>query len=246
MTVKRLVCSYTSQRLLVAQEWIETVSHDGELVVLAPTRGAVDDLVRNLSLKTGGLLGVHRMTLFQLAATLATPHLAVEQLSALSLLGAEALAARTVHHCLKEQTLSYFAPVASMPGFARALASTISELRLENIVPSDLASVGQPGPDLATLLERFEQELAAQALADLSSLFKFSEEIIVNGNHYLLRLPIVLLDVSFRSALEKRFLQSLVQQAPAVLGTVVGGHSENKKALSELLGVAAEELEMSH
>src|SRR5262249_14722243 len=87
MTVKRLVCSYTSQRLLVAQEWIETVSHDGELVVLGPTRGAVDDLVRNLSLKTGGLLGVHRMTLFQLAASLATPHLAAEQLSALSLLG---------------------------------------------------------------------------------------------------------------------------------------------------------------
>jgi ATP-dependent helicase/DNAse subunit B len=214
-------------------------------MVLSPTKGAADDLVRNLSLKTSGLSGVHRLTLFQLAAALATSRLAAEQLSALSLLGAEALAARTVHHCLKEKALSYFAPVASMPGFARALASTISELRLENIVPRDLAAVGQPGPDLATLLEGFEQELAARALADLPSLFKFSEEIIVNGRHYLLRLPIVLLDVSFRSTLEKRFLQSLVQQAPAILGTVIGGHSESRKALSELLGVAAEDFEIS-
>ncbi len=246
MTVKRLVCSYTSQRLLVAKEWIETFSHDSELVVLGPTKGAADDLVRNLSLKTGGLLGAHRMTLSQLAAALATSRLAAAQLSALSLLGSEALAARTVHLCLKEKALSYFTPVASMPGFARALASTISELRLENIVPTDLAAVGQPGPDLATLLERFEQELAAQALADLASLFKFSEETIVNGNHYLLRLPIVLVDVSFQSALEKRFLRSLVQQAPAVLGTVISGDSENRKALSELLGVVAEDLEISH
>src|SRR5262245_4451072 len=227
MTLKRLICSYTSQRLLVAQEWIDRLSRDGEMLILGPTKGAADDLVRALSLKTGGLPGAHRMTLAQLAAALATPRLAAAQLSALSLLGAEALAARAVHHCLKEKTLSYFVPVASMPGFARALASTISELRLENIAPADLAAIGPPGPDLATLLGRFEQELGAQALADLTILFRLSQETIASGNHYLLRLPVLFLDVSFHSVLEKRFLQSLVQQAPAVLATFMAGGAEN-------------------
>lgn len=243
MATRRLVRSYTEHRLLVAQDWIEKVSRNGELLILAPTKGAADDLARNLSLKNGGILGVHRMTLSQLAATLATPRLVAEQLTALSPLGAEALAAWTVHRCLKEEALSYFAPVAPMPGFARALASTLSQLRLEGIVPGELASIGEPGPDLARLLEAFEEELTTQALADLASLFDLANKTVESGGHYLLRLPLLLLDVSCRSALEKRLLQSLVQHAPAVLATVIAGDSENNKTLGELLGVVAEDLD---
>ena len=240
--MKRLVCSYTSQRLLVAQDWIEEISHSSELLVLAPTKAAADDLVRNLTLKSGGVPGAHRMTPSQLAATLATPRLGAEQLTALTPLGAEALAARTVHRCLSEKALRYFAPVASMPGFARALASTLSELRLEGISSGELAAIGEPGPDLAVLLETYAQELAAQALADLASLFSFALETVERGSHYLLRLPLLLLDVPCRSTLEKRFLQSLVQQAPAVLATVIAGDAENRRTLEELLGVTADDL----
>ena len=212
--MNRLVCSYASLRLRVAQDWVEEITHSSEVLVLAPTRAAADDLVRDLTLKNGGVAGAHRMTPAQLAAALATPRLGAEQLTALTPLGAEALAARSVHRCLSEKTLRYFSPVASMPGFARALASTISELRLEGIGPGELAAIGEPGPDLAVLLETYAQELADQALADLASLFSFALETVERGSHYFLRLPLLLLDVPCRSALEKRFLQSLVNRPP--------------------------------
>src|SRR5262245_14552033 len=112
--MNRLLSSYNSQRLLVAQDWIEGVSRSSELLVLAPTKAAADDLVRSLTLKSGGVSGAHRMTLSQLAAALATPRLGTEQLTALTPLGTEALAARTVHRCLSDEALRYFAPVAAM------------------------------------------------------------------------------------------------------------------------------------
>src|SRR5262249_28114554 len=168
---------------------------------LAPTKAAADDLVRSLTLKSLGVPGAHRMTLSQLAAILATPLLGVKQLAALSPLSAEALAVRTVQRCLEKETLHYFAPVASMQAFARALASTISELRLEGISPGELAAVSESCSDLAVLLETFSQELAAQALADLASLFGFALETVERGRHYLLRLPLLLLDVPYPSAL---------------------------------------------
>ncbi|HEU0004906.1 MAG TPA: hypothetical protein VFS12_02845, partial [Terriglobia bacterium] len=95
------------------------------------------------------------------------PRLAVEQMTALSPLGAEALAARTVHRCLSEKALNYFAPVASMPGFVRALALTPSELRLEDIGFRELAAISEFGLDLAVLRETYAQELGAQTVADL-------------------------------------------------------------------------------
>src|SRR5262245_23927032 len=243
--MNRLVYSQDSQRLRVAQGWIEEISRSGEIVVLAPTRAAADELVRNLTLKGGGVPGAHRMTPSQLAAALATPRLAAEQLTALSPLGAEALGARTVHRCLSEKALNYFAPVVSMPGFARALASTLSELRLEGIGPAELSAVGEPGPDLAALLQAYATELEEQALADLASLFSFALETLESGSHNFLRLPLLLLDVRCRSTLEKRFVQRLVQQAPAVLTTVIAGDVENRKILEELLDVSAEDLDGS-
>lgn len=89
--MKRPFYSQDSQRLGVAQGWIEELSPSGELLVLAPTKAASDARVRNLALKIGGVPGGHRMTLSQLAATLATPHLEPEQLTALTPLSAEAL-----------------------------------------------------------------------------------------------------------------------------------------------------------
>jgi hypothetical protein len=121
--MKRLGYFYTSQRLMVAQDWSEEISHLSELLVLAPTKAAADDLVRNLTLKSRGVPGAHRMTPSQLAAALATPRLAAEQLTALSPLGAEALAARTVHRCLSEKALNYFAPVASTLSECDSMAS---------------------------------------------------------------------------------------------------------------------------
>jgi len=100
----------------------------------------------------GGLLGAHVLTLTQLAGTLAAPEMADAGLTPLTRLGAEAVAARVAHAALKKNGLSYFTPVADMPGFARAVARTLTEVRFEGLTPNDLRKGGRPGVDLAFLL----------------------------------------------------------------------------------------------
>src|SRR5689334_18468948 len=99
-----------------------------------------------------GSAGVHRVTLVQAAAELARSAMAERGLAPLSSLGREAVAARIAQKALEQSELSYFHPVAALPGFARALARTIVELRLAGVGPEQLTSEGAPGADLARLL----------------------------------------------------------------------------------------------
>ena len=105
-----------------------------------------------------GSAGVHRITLIQAAAELARPAMAERGLAPLSSLGREAVAARVAQTA--QGKLAYFQPVAALPGFARALARTIVELRLAGVEPEDLASAGPPAADLAKLLQLYTVELA--------------------------------------------------------------------------------------
>jgi hypothetical protein len=62
--------------------------------------------------------------------------------------------------------LSYLAPVVGFPGFARALARTLEDLRLNRITAADLRSTGRSGPDLALLLTAYEEALQEHKFAD--------------------------------------------------------------------------------
>ncbi len=75
-----------------------------------------------------GAAGLYRNTLIQWAASLARPVMAEKGLVPLSLLGLEAIAARVVHAAREAGDLAYFAPVAGLPGFSRALGRTLGEL----------------------------------------------------------------------------------------------------------------------
>ena len=98
-----------------------------------------------------GIAGVRRSTLTQLAAGLARPAMAERGLTPLSSLGLEAVTARVAHAALAGGLLKYFDPVAALPGFARALARTLSELRLAGIRAKELDSRGlaRRGPGTA-------------------------------------------------------------------------------------------------
>ena len=85
----------------------------GEVLLLAGSRGAADDLARRCA--QFGVLGLHRMTLNQLAAALATPGLVAEGKAPASRLSVEAIAARIVHLLRKEGRIPYFAPVSATP-----------------------------------------------------------------------------------------------------------------------------------
>jgi RecB family exonuclease len=198
-----------------------------EVVVAAPTREAADDLARGLA--NPALVGVHRTTLDHLAAALAQRELVSRGYVPLSRLAQEALAARVI----AQADLTYFAPVAAFPGFPRALAHTLSELRLGRISADEL------GPDLTQLLELYASELATRRLADQETRFSSATAIATQGTHPLLGLPLVLLDVPLANRAAREFVLALIARSRAVL---VVAQSATAGDWEQLLGVRAAEL----
>ncbi len=241
MTCARIIISaQNAERLEKAQEWAEQQRNYLDILVLAPTRGAADDFAVNLCLENGSLLGIQRMTVAQLAPAIAIRKMAEKDLVPLNHLGLEALAARCIHDCLQGNRLDFFRPVAGMPGFARALARTLSDLRLEAIKPDRLTSLGKPGKDLALLLSLFEDQLEMQSVADLTTLLKLATEVIKVEGGYLVGIPLLLLDIPLRSSVEKAFFKALTNRSPATLATAFSGDTSGIKALEEVIGVKAE------
>ncbi len=205
-----------------------------EILVIAPTRAAANELAAHAF--PLGCQGVHTLTLTQLAANLAAQPLGRLGLAPISRLGIEALAARIVHTAATAHALPYFAPVAQTPGFARALAKTLTELRLQNAAPLG---------DLGHLLSLYEQELAARSVADLPLLLRLAaEEVEADPSaHRFIHLPLVLLGLAVESAAHQRFLAALVQRSPNVLATATTGDHDAIPALERMLGVTAENLD---
>src|SRR5713101_6928077 len=83
-----------------AGEFLHSLDGASEVLLIAPSKGAADDLVRRCS--PSGVLGLHRMTLNQLAASAATARMVAEGKAPASRLGVEAIAARVVHLLRKE------------------------------------------------------------------------------------------------------------------------------------------------
>src|SRR5262245_31375005 len=161
----------------IAARWL---ADRPETLILGPSRAAADELARAACGE--GLLGVHRLTPMLLATELSAALRAKSEprllgsgpqdgLAPVSRLGMEALAARIVARLQREGKLSYFRPVVDTPGFARALALTLDELRNEAVPPVELAKAGLPGADLAQLAVIYEEELRERALADRALTF---------------------------------------------------------------------------
>ncbi|MCC6539529.1 MAG: PD-(D/E)XK nuclease family protein, partial [Bryobacterales bacterium] len=209
-----------------------------EVLVLAPSRSAADDFLRKVC--GAGLLGVHTLTLSHLAGQLASPELARWGLAPVSTLGLEALVARVVHELRAGQHLHYFGPVADTPGFVRAAARTLTELRMENVEAADLAATGAPGADLARLYLDFAEQLQQQSLADQATLYGLALKAASEGRHRMLGLPVLLLDVPVRSARQRELVAALLRQSPAVLAVALEADEESRGHLEAALGVAGE------
>ncbi len=209
----------------------------GETLILAPSRGAADDFARTALPGRG--LGLHRLTLTQLAASLAAPEVAELGLAPLSHLGVEALAARAIHEVRREAPLDYFGPVAAAPGFPRALAATLAELRINAVAPEALAAAGEPGRDLARLAAEFRRLLDETRLTDEAAAYTIAAEAAARGSHPLLGLPVVLLDTPVRGVLVERLIAALAARSAAVCAVALHGDAESVGALERALGVAA-------
>lgn len=234
-THRSIVADDARTRLARVEAWL--MEQPGEVVLVAPGRGAADDLLRRACTADRGLFGIHRLTLPQLAAELATLELAERGLAPMNALGSEALAARSAGHCLAHGELEYFAPVADSPGFARALSRTLRELRAAQVDRDALAASGRPGGDLARLLTVYERELDRWSLIDPPGLLALAAEQASGDapNHRLLGLPTVFLDPSPRSRVEQRLLRAVLSTAPASLTTLIGGDRVGLEAVQTVL-----------
>ena len=123
-------------RLRAARAFVDRFSPDTELLIVAATRGAADDFARAIA-RDRDTFGLHRFSLLELAARAAAVSVAAAGRVPGTSANAEAMAARATFDALEDGELEYFAPVAGTPGFPRALARTVHELRLAGAAPVD-------------------------------------------------------------------------------------------------------------
>ena len=216
-------------RLADARAFVERHSRKSDdLHIVGATRGAVDDLVRSIAVAVGATVGLHRFSLTHLAVRLAAPVLAAAGDAPSTFLGSEAVAARAAFDAQQEGDLSYFAPVARMPGFARALSRTLQELRLAGITREQLAALPLGGRDLGALLDRFDAQFKSASARDRATLFRTATHVVRAwregaGSGIDLTALLLLLDVPLDSPVEFDFVSALMETSRDVLVTVPFG-----------------------
>src|SRR5205807_665952 len=139
-----------------------------------------------------------------------------------TVIGAEAISVRAAYEARSRHELEYFAQVASFPGFARATASTLSELSAAGVTPSSLEQLGESGPDNAALLRGFEQQMREASVADRTRLLQSALEEVQDGAE-LAKHPLLFLDVPIHSSIEKKFVGALAAASKEVLITCPPG-----------------------
>src|SRR5687768_3708283 len=219
-----------SIRLYEARKFLDTFSPGPEVLLLGASRGAVDDLARTIAMEKGATFGLHRLSFTQLAARLAAAELAANGHAPSSALGYEAVAARAAFEATKDEALEYFSPVSSTPGFPKALARTLQELRLAGVALGPLSGSLRSGPDLADLLDRVETLMTDAGTSDRASLFATAAKALTRGRRGAGEqgefsssltpshtawpsMPVLLLDVPFESDAEAEFLWTLINSS---------------------------------
>ena len=228
--------SESALRLREAHAWLADRAERGALVVSA-SRGAADDLARAVAAERGGAVGLHRFSVTQLAARLAAPVLAARGIAPATRMGSEAVAARAVFEARRQDGLAYFEPVAGTPGFPRALARTLHELALAGVGTDRLRELPLGGPDLAVLLERFDEQFEVADAIDRARLFAAATEAADAFRGW----PLLLLDVPLESSVEFAFARQLIEAASETLITVPFGDLATIPRV-ETLGVRKEVL----
>ena len=209
---------------------------DGEagVLLLAPSRGAADDLL--LTALPDGVFGVERRTPFGLALELAAPTL--QGAPPVTALGTEAVASLVTARALQAGDLSELAEVARMPGFPRALAATLRDVRLAEVGAAALDRVG--AAELGRLLRRFEDELAAWRLADEPRVLAAACERLGQGTARYAGWSCVLFDLEVRSRGMDRFLERLLAQFGSAVAAAGRGDVDSAASLRRILEQSGE------
>jgi CRISPR/Cas system-associated exonuclease Cas4 (RecB family) len=234
--VQLLESPAAAERLAAAAQFLDSIAPGTEVLIVGPSRAAVDDLVRTLSGHRTATFGWHRFTLTQLAARLAAPALSAGALAPCTTLAAEAVATRATFEALRAERIPFFAPVARYPGFGRTLAATVSELRAAGVGPSHLAALGQPSDQLALLLEGYEIQLRSAQLADRTVLLQAATAAV--DADPITGLPLLLLDVAVSDAVERALVEALCARSPKALITRPAEDERTRRFLASIQTIA--------
>ena len=243
MSAIAVISAVNQRRIRRARAWLEGRVPAEEVLIVGATLDAANELARRVAKERGAAFGWHRLTLSQLAAAIAAPALAARGLVPLSRVGTEAIVARLVHRLRAEGGLGRYHAVAATPGFPRAVAGVIAELRLARLPPD---AVGSVAPDLVPLIGAYEAELAEAGLTDWPGVLALATEAAGRAGpdrHRLIGLPMLLLDVPLGSEAELAFVRALAAAAPEMLATVPAADEPTLGRIRAGLGMQIEDLD---
>jgi CRISPR/Cas system-associated exonuclease Cas4 (RecB family) len=183
------------------------------------------------------------LSLAQLAATLAKPRIAAAGVVAVGQLGVVATVSRAIHGLSSRGALGRYMMIANSPGFPRAIANVLSELRLAGLGAHVLDKLD---PDLLSLLRAYEAELAEGKFIDWPGLLRIAAEIAVErsgATHRLTQLPMLLLDVPVASQAELNIVGALYSSGSEMLATVPAADEPTIARLRDGLQLKIEDLD---
>jgi len=203
-------------RMARCQDWLDAKRPAEEVLIIGATLGAANELSRNLAKAKRASFGYHRLTFSQLASALARSALTAQATVPLGPLGIQAVANRAIHKLSEAEGLGRYASLTNGPGFARAIANVITELRLEQIEPDALR---EAAPDLRRLLQMYQHELEENGFTDWPGVLRAAASAATDTEfrHQLLGLPTLLLDVPLTTASDIGLVRALSSRSPEIL-----------------------------
>ena len=238
-----------AERIAAARDWLGAFPLAAEVLVVAPSQQAADELVRPLVVSQGARFGVHRLTFNRLISLLAMEHTARRGLTYVDGLGAQAVAARALYALRGDASLAPLGAIAGMPGLPKAIATTWRDLSHARIEPHRLVATGPLGPSLARIFEEYRAQLEAARLIDRAGVIEAALTAVESASPYA-GLPLLLLDVQLESALERELVSALAVRSPSVLATASENrarssgrvHARSLELMEAALGKAAQRL----
>jgi ATP-dependent helicase/nuclease subunit B len=229
-------------RRLFGHEWLETKRPAEEVLIVGATLGAANEITRSLVREKRATFGYHRLSWAQFASTLARPVLTVQGSIPLGALGVQAVANRAIHKLSQLGGLGRYADLTSGPGFGRAIASVVAELRLEQIEPDALKYLA---PDVRSLFQAYERELAEHGFTDWPGVLRAAASAATDPGcrHQLLGIPTLLLDVPLTTASDIALLRAFCSRSPEMLVTVPVGDAVTLARLRSVVGAKIVDLD---
>ena len=224
-----------AERLKAARDWLLALPKEEEVVVVAPTHEAGQELLRQVALIQSAGFGWHRITVSRLANELAAYDLAAEEKVPIGTLACEAVVARVVHGLSESGKLGRYAAIAHSPGFAGTVGRALQEVECADVSRSELEIVSL---ELRQLAEAYDAALSKAKLVDRAAVLETAISACQHmSEHPLLGCPTLLLDLAIDSVRERRLIQHVVKRSDNVLATCVYGDSRSVEHLTQALSI---------